>query len=383
MKLEKIISLLMTLVMSMCTTACDAKEDINMVLNETAPTEKTFFATDDYVKQLGRNVLDDNNVLWLVHTDACVEFEVNGSELTINLMGDSTVFGDSKPRFAVYLDGERVIDEMMNAPEKTVEVFKHEEVKKHTVKLIKLSESSSSVFGIQSIVANCINNITPTAYKDLKIEFIGDSITCGYGVDDEVKEHGFSTTTEDGTKTYAYKACEALDADYSMVCYSGHGIISGYTGDGNRQTWGIVPDIYDKVGRSGGGEAPNMSSIDWDFDKFEPDYVVINLGTNDHSYVKGDAAKAKEYAEAYAEFIKVIRKKYKDTHIICSLGIMGDELFKSIEEAIELSGDKNISALRFSPRASTDPVAADWHPAEATHERAAGELVEHINSLKK
>ena len=272
---------------------------------------------------------------------------------------------------------------MMNAPEKTVEVFKHEEVKKHTVKLIKLSESSSSVFGIQSIVANCINNITPTAYKDLKIEFIGDSITCGYGVDDEVKEHGFSTTTEDGTKTYAYKACEALDADYSMVCYSGHGIISGYTGDGNRQTWGIVPDIYDKVGRSGGGEAPNMSSIDWDFDKFEPDYVVINLGTNDHSYVKGDAAKAKEYAEAYAEFIKVIRKKYKDTHIICSLGIMGDELFKSIEEAIELSGDKNISALRFSPRASTDPVAADWHPAEATHERAAGELVEHINSLKK
>ncbi len=383
MKLEKIISLLMTLVMSMCTTACDAKEDINMVLNETAPTEKTFFATDDYVKQLGRNVYDeDTNVLWLAHTAACIEFEVNGTELAINLVSDNSAFGDNKARYAIYLDGELFADEMMNAPEKTVEIFEHEEAQKHTVKLIKLSECNQSIFGIQSIVANCINNITPTAYKDLKIEFIGDSITCGYGVDDEVKEHHFSTSTEDGTKTYAYKACEALGADYSMVCYSGHGIISGYTSDGQK-SGGLVPEMYHLVGNCWSSSDPNLSQIEWDFDKFEPDYVVINLGTNDHSYVKGDAAKAKEYAEAYAEFIKVIRKKYKDTHIICSLGIMGDELFKSIEEAIELSGDKNISALRFSPRASTDPVAADWHPAEATHERAAGELVEHINSLKK
>ncbi len=383
MKLEKIAAFLISLIISMSSTACEVKEDVNKMIDETTLMTQTFSPTDEYTKQLGRNVLDDNGVLWLVHTAAMVEFEVDGTKLSVKLVGDGSVFSDNKARFAIYLDGERVIDQMMDAPEKTVEVFNHAEAQKHTVKIIKLSESAQSVFGIKSIETECYGVIKPTEESDLKIEFIGDSITCGYGVDDEVKEHGFSTATEDGTKTYAFKACEALGADYSMVSYSGNGIISGYTGDGNRQTWGIVPDIYDKVGRSGGGEAPNMSQIDWDFDKFQPDYVVINLGTNDNSYVRGDAAKAKEYAEAYAEFIKVIRKEYKDAHIICSLGIMGDELFKSVEEAIELSGDKNISALRFSGRASTDPIAADWHPAEATHERAAGELVMHINSLKK
>ena len=74
-----------------------------------------------------------------------------------------------------------------------------------------------------------------------KIEFIGDSITAGYGVDDEVKEHGFSTATEDVTKTYAYKTAAALQADYSIVAYSGHGIISGYTGDGEKNTGLLIP----------------------------------------------------------------------------------------------------------------------------------------------
>lgn len=49
------------------------------------------------------------------------------------------------------------------------------------------------------------------------MEFIGDSITCGYGVDDPDKEHHFKTATEDVTKAYAYKTALALNADYSMV----------------------------------------------------------------------------------------------------------------------------------------------------------------------
>ena len=52
--------------------------------------------------------------------------------------------------------------------------------------------------------------------KPLKIEVIGDSITCGYGVDDEDENHQFTTATEDVTKAYAYKTAKALDAEYSI-----------------------------------------------------------------------------------------------------------------------------------------------------------------------
>lgn len=37
--------------------------------------------------------------------------------------------------------------------------------------------------------------------------------------------------------------------------------------------------------------------------------MVINLGTNDASYTKGDKEKVLEYADAYAEFLKVVREK--------------------------------------------------------------------------
>ncbi len=384
MKPIRILSIIMVLAMVISLFACKKSEDNDMQIDETALLTNTFHATDKRVKALGRNIYDEKTgILWLIHSASCAEFTVNGTKLSVNLVGDGTVFGDdtAKARVAIYLDGERIIDHMMSTPEVTLDVFDHPEAAEHTVKIIKLSEANSSVVGIQSIEAECYGLIKPTEQSDIKIEFIGDSITCAYGVDDEVKEHGFSTETEDATKSYAFLTAQELGADYSLYCYSGNGIISGYTGDGNRATWGVLPDVYTKIAR--GTSADIDVSQEWDFNSFEPDYIVINLGTNDNSYVKGDKTKAAEYAEAYAEFIKDIRKLNKDAHIICALGVMGDELFPSIEEAVKLSGDKNISTLRLSGRAATDPIAADWHPAFVTQQRAAGELTEHIRGLMK
>ena len=120
------------------------------------------------------------------------------------------------------------------------------------------------------------------------IEFVGDSITCGYGVDDENYEHHFSTKTEDVTKAYAYKAAEALNADYSMVAISGYGIISGYTEGDEPIPEQTIPQYYDTLGFSYGGfGASKPQDIKWDFTKRQPDIIVINLGTNDSSYIKG------------------------------------------------------------------------------------------------
>ena len=92
----------------------------------------------------------------------------------------------------------------------------------------------------------------PLPEKELKLEFIGESITCGYGIDDEDENHHFQTATEDATRAYAYKTAMALDADYSLVSYSGHGIISGYTENGQRLETHKVPDVYEKLGKTYG-----------------------------------------------------------------------------------------------------------------------------------
>ena len=53
-------------------------------------------------------------------------------------------------------------------------------------------------------------------------------------------------------KGYAFLTAEALNADAMLTCFSGHGIISGYTGDPSvRNDADLVPPYYEKEGRCG------------------------------------------------------------------------------------------------------------------------------------
>lgn len=354
-------------------------------------SDKSFIPTDEYVKLIGRSQMNNGNVLWLVHSGSAVEFTFTGTKASVIMQGDSAgVPGnrDNAARFAVYVDGERVMDEQMLQMQKELEIPLAGGEKEYVVKIIKLSEAANSIIGIKSIDVTSKGDIKPTASKDLKIEFVGDSITCGYGVDDEDKDHHFSTSTEDVTKAYAFKTAELLGADYSLVAFSGHGIISGYTGDGSKIEEQMVPPVYTKLGKSyATGGNITLDETDWDFSRFVPDVVVVNLGTNDASYTKTDKVKRKEYTDAYVEFIKVIREKNPDAHILCTLGIAGNELCGSMHDAVDAykdeTGDEKISYMDFDVQSPSDGYAADWHPTEKTHTKAAEKLAEEIRSLIK
>lgn len=338
------------------------------------------------VKLIGRTLSNDG-VLWLAQSASGIEFTFKGTHASIDVKGDGSAFGsaDSQARFAVYVNGERKLDEMVDNFEKSYEIFSSDSPEDVTVSVIKLSESANSTFGISSINVTSENGISPTPAKDLKIEFIGDSITCGYGVDDEDRDHHFSTKTEDATKTYAYKTAAALDADYSFVSYSGHGIVSGYSSNGEKVAEQIVPPVYEQFAKTYGSSAGLFDeTTPWDFSAFVPDYIVINLGTNDISYVT-DKERREEFISGYADFIKQVRNCNPDSHIVCALGTMGASLNSSVKKAVERyteeSGDTNVTYLAFAQQSDKDGLAADWHPTEKTHEKAAERLVEHINSL--
>ncbi|MGN0688446.1 MAG: GDSL-type esterase/lipase family protein [Oscillospiraceae bacterium] len=350
-------------------------------------TTKTFKPTAENVKLLGRTSEYDD-ILWLALSASGIEFTFTGTKASVTLIGDSMVASgpEKQARFAVYIDGERTIDAQLDEAEKVYEIYSSDEAKETTVRLIKLSEAAESTFGIKDITVEG-GEIAPTAQKELKIEFIGDSITCGYGVDDEVKEHHFATSTEDATKAYAYKTAQLLDADYSLVSYSGHGIISGYTTNGEKVKSQLVPDIYEKFAKSYGNYDGiySVSGVKWDFSKFCPDFVVINLGTNDASYCGTDKEKVTDYADSYAEFLKVVRKNNPDAYIICALGVMGDSLYTGVKMAVEKyteeTGDTRVSSFRLTPQDGSTGYAADWHPTAATHDIAAQEMTDEIKRI--
>ncbi|MBO4325008.1 MAG: hypothetical protein J5845_06405 [Lachnospiraceae bacterium] len=350
-------------------------------------TETEYLMTKDNVKTIGRTYYE-KDIRWCGYSGSGVEFTFAGHDCTVHLVSDDQYTSATHAaRVGIFVDGERVADVLMDEPRKDVKIIESEKLTFATVKIIKLSEVSDSVVGIESLTMT--GSLLPISARATRIEFIGDSITCGYGVDGEFEKDVYSTANEDCTKAFAYKTADLLNADYSLVSISGYGIVSGYTATGEKLGDKILPPYYTKFGMSIAtfGEGRRADEIDWDFDEFLPDIVVINLGTNDSSYCKDDAKK-REYIDGYKEFLAAVRAKNPDAKIICTLGIMGTELCESMEKAVEEfkteKGDTNIVTMRFEEQdVENDGIVVDWHPSEATHGKAAKKLAKFITELQQ
>lgn len=363
----------------------DSTSDNNPELN---PSTIDFIPDSAHVKYLGRSLFK-NNQLVMAYSSTGLEFNIKAKRLDVTIEGDNSASGSDNgnaARLVAFVNGERKFDTMILSKSQSYTIFNDEEIVEGEVRIIKVSEAANSIAAISKITVDEDGTISPTAPRDLKIEFIGDSITCGYGVDDLDRNHHFKTSTEDNSKTYAYKTAANLKADYSMVCASGWGVVSGYSGNGAKQEAQQIPRFYDKmaVGWSSiAGVTPKNTA--WDFASFLPDFIVINLGTNDASYTKNDSKKITEYKDAYIAFLKDIRSKNPDAHIICSLGIMGQDLYPAIESAVSEyqaeTGDSKVTPLKFANQNMSDGIAADWHPSEKTHAKAAALLTAKIKEL--
>lgn len=346
-----------------------------------------FKAIDGYVKKLGRTHAY-NETLWLGLSGSGVEFSFTGKKAEIALRGDSTAQGTNNwARVGIWVNGTRVVDDQIDQALKRYTVFESETDETVIVRIVKLSEAAMSTVGIQRIAVDAEGGIQPTPAKKHKVEIIGDSITCGYGIDDEHAEHSFSTATEDVTKAYSYQTVQALDADYSIVSYSGYGIISGYTDNDTKLLTHLIPDYYEKWAKSEGKPDGTLDplSVDWDFTQFVPDLIVINLGTNDDSYTQDNPERQTEFAAQYTEFLKIVRRKNAQAVILCALGIMGDRLYPFVQQAVERymeeTGDTKVTTLKFAVQQAEDGYAADYHPSQKTHRQASERLIGHIREL--
>ena len=190
--------------------------------------------TEENVLLAGRTY-KEGDTLWLALSGTGASFIYTGKKLSITVVGSPVINHEDAEnncaRIAVYVNGERKVDDMVTQEEQTYTVWESDAAETVEVKIIKLSESAMSVAGIKDLEIAEGERVVPAAKKEHLIEFIGDSITCGYGVDDEDPLHPFSTKTEDVTRAYAYLTAQLLSCDCRMFSASGYGIISGYTAD--------------------------------------------------------------------------------------------------------------------------------------------------------
>lgn len=341
------------------------------------------------IKRIGRTYSKDG-IRWLALSGSGIEFCCETDFVEIAFVSDSSVYGQDETnyaRVAVYINEELVFCDTLKEEKKTIKIFESVKKQEIIVRILKLSEAPHSMIGIEKIILH--SDIPPKKTEELahKIEFIGDSITCGYGVDAENELCHFTTATEDVTKAYAYLTAKALNSDYSMVSYSGYGIVSGYTENDKKDTVQIVPKYYQSVARCFGRykELPLLENIPWNFKEYIPELVVINLGTNDTTYCKDRKERHEEYREEYVKFLKVVRDKNKDATILCTLGLMGATLYPMVEEAVAIyrmeTNDDNIITFQLTEQDEADGYGADWHPSKVTHQKAAKQLTEEIRKI--
>lgn len=341
------------------------------------------------VKILGRTITY-KNIVWCGHSGSGISFHFKGKELSVFLRGDNTTQGyetEGRARFGIYVNHTRIMTQMLEQQQQKISIIKQEHEVDVDIQIVKLSECAMSTIGIEKIETDETAEVNPTLPKLHKIEFVGDSITCGYGVDMNEPLVGFQTNTEDVTKAYSYLTAQNLNADYSMVCFSGYGVVSGYTDTEEKNRTSLVPTYYEKIGFSYAKPFNELVFEDqpWDFKKYIPELIIVNLGTNDASYCKEEKERMDEYTTEYVEFLKKIRMYNPESVIITTLGLMGQSLYPSLERAIERyraqTRDKNIYPVLLDEHKAEAGYVSDMHPSILSHQRAATTLTKAIKTI--
>jgi len=315
------------------------------------------------IKQHGRCGFD-NGALVLSWSNSGFEFNFNGDGFIItfgkykaDVPGYLRVFVDGRSqRFALVNGDERICCDGLGEGD-------------HNVKVLRITEGTS--FMLIESVALCGNNpylLDRPEDKPLKLEFYGDSITCGYGVMGCPQSPGYVTFEQDSTKAYAYMTAELLGADGRYMCQSGKGIIANC--NGNREDMKIS-DFW---------AWKNTSAEPWDFSRWTPDVCILNCGTNDAWGGVGD----EEFTERGVKFLSDIRAAYPKAKIIWAYGIMDEYKLGAVEKAVNIFRENDANTY-FFPIASMNHFAGEvgggGHPNIVTSERASKLLAEKIKEI--
>ena len=217
----------------------------------------------------------------------------------------------------------------------------------HTVRLMYVIEGYELKPDFRGFILDTGSTLLPPpALPERTIEFIGNSITCGYGNEAMVASDPFEYETENHYLTYAQLSCRALDACAHVVARSGIGVYRSYDGpkagtpDNVMTTEYEYTNLYDR-------------SEKWDFSRYQPQLVCINLGTNDLSTNNYDVKLLKA---AYKKFLKQVRSHNPQAKIVYLCGSMlnGKELeiakntLNEVVDEAHKAGDNQVYRFDFT-----------------------------------
>ena len=355
------------------------------------------------MKQLGRTFFyEKSGVLYLNWSCTGLEFEFTGTTLLAEVTAaagtefegmpwdENAPTHPNWPWIGVLVDDEEEPSRCfeIGREEETCLIFQCREVETHRIRIVKLTENQKAKLGVRGFVMEGNLEELPEQNKRTRVEFVGDSITCGFGNMTNERDRLFYTSDENAWFSHAAIAARKLDMEFSLVSVSGICATEAKSIPLEYAMDVLYPYtdrmIQDMLGEQGEPEQ-------WDFSGHACDYVVINLGTNDATgivFSEDPEAQYQRFRVGYRSFLEKVRScNGKETHIICALGSLDFYLFHDIAEIVEeyrqASGDEHISTFRYQKLNPMDGWGACDHPGRITQAKMADEIAAEILRLEK
>ena len=213
--------------------------------------------------------------------------------------------------------------------------------------------------------------VAPGPGPTRKIEFIGDSFTCGYGVETTFGEP-FTNATENARLTYAGRMASHYNADCMITARSGHGMVRNY----NNPTQTSLDPMPFYYPRTCGSVASNDYAFTW-----QPDVVVVVLGINDFSTTPYPSEE--QYVGGYSSFITTLRGHYPNAHILCTYWSGMNAIASNyIAAAVSASGDGKVHFANVPFDIDfPDDYGADYHPNVTGQTKIADAFIPVFDSI--
>lgn len=294
---------------------------------------------------------------------AGIEFVVTGKgDMTFSLSVTTDMGGGTEGCFfrayvdgTAYLNGESAYYEVKKG-DATI-TLKDLPEGTHTVRLVKATGYVLANTIFRSVSFDGTVAETAPEAKKLLLEFIGDSICCGWGV---IGNHKGAYTDQDATMAYPYLVADAMNADLSVVALSGQGLTVGN------------PGIFAGYRYA----SPNRSmKNEYGFER-KADYSIINIGTNDCAY----GLSAADFEVKLKELIAMVREKNgADCRIILVGGMMKTEYNNTLDRVVQELGRADAGYYVYI----ADRAVGGNHPTAAEHKGYAGQLSEMLDEIER
>jgi hypothetical protein len=250
-----------------------------------------------------------------------------GTQIEINFKGTSVggIFWDNTGNnyYNIIVDNDSIIifrPDMVKQNHILVSNLSNEP---HNLKIYRRTEWTKGItYFYGFVLENGTYLLPPPEKKKRKLEFYGNSITAGFGVEDYSGRDRSDSIYTNNYLTYAAFTARYFNAQSHYIVRSGIGVMVSYFPL-------IMPELYYRLN-------PNDPESKWDFRKYQPGIVVINLLQNDAYLFKMRNRKEFLYRfghkpepdenfiiNSYISFVRQIRGKYPQAHIICMLGNLG------------------------------------------------------------